>query len=409
MIDKNMDKVKRSFLFIVFGFSLVVSHYGLSYIYMFCLISAWLILVSGEDPRMQKLMSNFYSKFGRKIEEPAGNSVLLKADRMIGSNYVLLFIVFTLTWYMYVSSSSAFNTIVHIGDHIASGIFTDFLNPEAAQGLGILTKKTISPLHSVTKYLHLVSQFFISVGILTSLLKRVNTKFKREYSAFSLVNFAICFGGIALPYFASSLNTTRLYQITLIFLAPFCVIGGVTVFKMLSRVVEVSWADQCMRSSLRVLSVFLAIFLLFNSGWVYEVAKDHPRSISLSQEWIKECGGTKSKMSFYNCYIPEQDIFGAWWVSGNWNVTTTPKVYADYNSCCHVLQSYGGIKKCKIQMTNTTEIKQGYIYLGYMNLVNGIMSQQSASGPSTYNTSEISPILNKKSRIYSNGGSYVYR
>ena len=55
MIDKNMGKIKRSFLFIVFGVSLVVSHYGLSYIYMFCIISAWLILILAENPEMQKL------------------------------------------------------------------------------------------------------------------------------------------------------------------------------------------------------------------------------------------------------------------------------------------------------------------------------------------------------------------
>ncbi len=50
MIDKNMDKTKRAFLFIVFGVSLVVSHYALSYIYMFCLISAWLILIFMDSP-----------------------------------------------------------------------------------------------------------------------------------------------------------------------------------------------------------------------------------------------------------------------------------------------------------------------------------------------------------------------
>jgi uncharacterized membrane protein len=55
MIDKNMDKTKRSFLFIVFGISLVVSHYGLSYLYMLCLISSWLILVLVENPAMQIL------------------------------------------------------------------------------------------------------------------------------------------------------------------------------------------------------------------------------------------------------------------------------------------------------------------------------------------------------------------
>ena len=59
MVDKNMNKIKRSFLFIVFGISLTVSHYGLSYIYMFCLISAWLILVLMDSPAIQRLTDNF--------------------------------------------------------------------------------------------------------------------------------------------------------------------------------------------------------------------------------------------------------------------------------------------------------------------------------------------------------------
>ena len=73
MIDKGMNKMKRSFLFIVFGASLAVSHYGLSYIYMFCLISSWLLLISGENPAIQKLRDNFHSKFSRKSEKLADN------------------------------------------------------------------------------------------------------------------------------------------------------------------------------------------------------------------------------------------------------------------------------------------------------------------------------------------------
>ena len=285
IIDRNMDKMKRSFLFIVFGASLAVSHYGVSYIYMFCLISAWLILVLAENPEIQKLINNLSFKFGKKGEEFAIslNPLSAKNNRTISSTFVLIFISFTLAWYMYVSSSSAFNTIVQIGNHIASSIFTDFLNPAAAEGLDIILKETLSPLHNVTKYLHLLSQFFIFVGVIALILKREGMKFEREYAAFSLMNFVICVGGIALPYFASALNVTRLYHVTLVFLAPFCVIGGITVFKVLSRVVMASWTEQRVRrSSLRALSVFFAVFLLFNSGWVYELAKDNPTSIALN-------------------------------------------------------------------------------------------------------------------------------
>ncbi|MGB2726937.1 MAG: DUF2206 domain-containing protein [Halobacteriota archaeon] len=404
MIDKNMDKIKRSFLFIVFGISLAVSHYGLSYIYMFCLISAWLMLVFVDSPVMQKLRDDFYSKFGRKREKPVGNPVPLKVDRTISSTFVLLFVVFTLVWYMYVSASSAFDTIVRIGDHIASSIFTDFLNPEAAQGLDIIMTETVSPLHSVAKYLHLLSQLFIFVGVLTLLLKRVDAKFEREYEAFSLVFFAICFGGIALPYFASSLNTSRLYHITLIFLAPFCVIGGITVFRMLNRVVRASWTDRRVRSSLKVLSVFLVIFLLFNSGWVYEVAKDHPGSIALSQESIKEYGDAEGKNAFYAAYYLDGDIAGVKWISKNRD--NKSKVYADYTCKRLLLTSYGMMPE-EYKLTNTSKVSEGsYIFLGYPNVRYGLMY-----GPLSgeyWNITDILPLLDGGSEIYNNGDAKIY-
>jgi uncharacterized membrane protein len=106
LIDKDINKIKRSVLFIVFGVSLAISHYGTSYIYMFCLITAWLLLFFMDSPTAQKLMDNFHAKFGRKREKLAGNPIPLKVDRTISSTFVLVFVTFTLTWYMYVSSSS---------------------------------------------------------------------------------------------------------------------------------------------------------------------------------------------------------------------------------------------------------------------------------------------------------------
>jgi uncharacterized membrane protein len=301
---------------------------------------------------------------------------------------------------------------VLIGDHIASSIFTDFLNPEAAQGLDIIMTKTVSPLHSVAKSLHLLSLFFIAVGIITLILKHREMKFEREYVAFSLITFGICLGGIALPYFASALNTDRLYHITLIFLAPFCVIGAITLFKMLSRIVRVSWTEQHVRSSLKVLSVFLVIFLLFNSGWVYEVAKDHPGSISLSQESIKEYGDMKEKAGFYNIYIPKQDAFSAMWLSNNREQDY--KIYSDVSSATQkssVLVSTGGIEYTKIYgLTNTTSKipVTSYVYLRYLNIIENIMSYKKSKGSGTYNTSEIFHLIENKNKIYSNRGSEIY-
>jgi uncharacterized membrane protein len=394
MIDKNMNKTTRSSLCIVFGISLAVSHYGLSYIYMFCLISAWLILVLADNPAMQKLMNNFYSKLGRKREKPLGNPISSNAkNRTISSTFVLLFITFTLVWYMYLSSSSAFNSIVRIGGHMASSIFIDFLNPEAAEGLRIITGEIVSPLHSVTKYLHLIAQFFIAVGVLTLLLKRREMKFEKEYAAFAVVNFVICFSAIALPYFASSLATTRLYHITLFFLAPFCVIGGIMVFKVLSRIVKTSWTNESVRSSLKVLSVFFAIFLLFNSGWIYEVAKDNPGSISLN---------TTIDYPRFN----EQEVLSAKWLYG---VKSNNPIYADeYRRLLVGSFEWGQVRTLTFDIDQIQD--NSFIYFGSLTIEKKeimVVDVKSARriAREYINSSQI---VDGRNQIYNNGGAQVY-
>ena len=403
MINKDMNKIKRSLLFIVFGISLVVSHYGLSYVYMLCLIAAWLILVLIDNPEMQRLGTNFQSKFGRAREKLAGNPISLKVDRTIRSTFVLLFITFALTWYLYVSSSSTFNAIVHIGNHITNSIFTDFLNPEVAEGLDFITRKTISPLHNVAKYLHLLSLFFIAIGVLTLMLNRKGTemKFEREYEAFSLVSFLICLAGISVPFFASALNTTRLYQIMLIFLAPFCVIGGVTVFKLINKVVKTSWTNQRVKSSFKVLSVFFAIFLLFDSGWVYEVANDHPGSISLSQD----------KLLGFRSLIHEQDMTGAEWLAVHRDNSTI--VYADlYTHADIPFWAYGLIPREQVIRVFDKEPERikdhSYVCFSYVNIVWDaffIAPRGKLILCSMHNTTYFQLVHNHKNKIYDNGGN----
>ena len=419
MIDKDMNKIKNAFLFIVFGISLVISHYGVSYIYMFCLIAAWLILFLTDNSAVQKSRDKFYSEFSSyKRGKLVGNPISRKiADRRtISSTFVLLFIVFTLTWYMYVSSSSAFGTIVYRGDHIANSIFTEFLNPEAAQGLDILMAETKSPVHTVHKYLHIVTQFFIAVGILTLLAKRKEIKFKNEYSAFSVINFVLCLVTIAVPYFAAAMQTARLYHVTLIFLSPLCVIGGIAVFKMLAKAVRASWTDQHVRSSLKVLSVFFAIFLLFNTGFVDEII-DPARTPSVplaianyGQKDITMRGALAHEVT------QEQDVFSAKWLSEHRNINI--RLYTDYFSAEEVLMSYGMIfyrrhfSNVKVMSSKTKMYTYlpAYIYLSNLNVIDNRMTNAYwiESSRLYYNTTEISPLLERSNKVYTNGGSEIY-
>ena len=401
MIDKNMVKMKRSFFFIVFGSSLVVSHYGLSYIYMFCLITAWLILVSMDYPAIQQLRNNFYSKFGRYKNKdfPRNPRSSNTENRTISSTFVLLFVVFTLTWYMYVSSSSAFNTIVSIGDHITSSISTDFLNPEAAEGLAMVTGQ-VAPglLHKVNALILYLNQIFIIIGCITLLLIYRELKFEREYTAFSMVNLAILFAAVSVPFFASSLNMTRVYHITVIFLAPFCVIGGVSVLRAMSRVVRASWTDQRVRSSLKVLSVYFVIFMLFQTGFVWEITDDNPSSISLSQD----------KPSAFCSVIHDQDIAGAEWLSVHRK--NSIHVYANgYTHSAVMLWAYGFIPKKQviIVLKEPEEIKDdAYVFLNYVNVVRDVIYLEEIGGfISMHNTIFFQLVHHNKNKIYDNGGN----
>ena len=398
MIGTNMDKIKRSFLFIVFGISLVVSHYGLSYIYMFCLISAWLILVLTENPNMQELKCRFLSKFGRWKEKLAGNPNFLNLkieDRTIHSTFVLLFIVFTLTWYMYISSSSAFVTIVYIGDHIASSIFTDFLNPGAAEGLYLLMSQPKSGLlHEVNRVINYLNQLFIVIGCIV-LLKRREREFKRDYSAFSVINLGILFASIAVPFFASSLNMVRVYQITLIFLAPFCVIGGITVLRVIGKIVRMSWTDKRVRSSLKILSVYFVIFLLYQTGVVLYVAEGQSSSVSLN---------STAEGYRYN----DREVLGAMWLN---DVKGRSSIYADEPRWLLLYSRLGPEQLDMFTVDNINKTREdSYIYFGTRNAMERDVRLRHKTGVSSvFEYINLEHVVDNRSKIYANGGSEIYK
>jgi len=424
MIDKRMNRIKRSFLFIVFGASLAVSHYGLSYIYMFSLILAWLILVLVENPKMRKLKTSFYSKFSRyKREKLAGNPVSSSAGRRtIGSTFVILFVVFALVWYMYVSRSAVFDAFVRLGSHMISAISMDFLNPEVAERMQWFVTKTplIILLQGVSIVISHLRQIFIIIGVLALFKIHRELKFEKEYVAFSMSNFILFLACIAPPFLSSLLlasgaDTGRLYQIALIFLAPFCVIGGLTVFRMISRVVKVSWTNKSVRRWLTVLSIFFVIFFLFQTGFIWQVIEGGSGS-GLDNEWIKKYGAPEQKAALYTAFPPEQEVFSARWLS--LNMKPGEKTYATYSDIrVHALTSYGMIPlEDVLALTKTTKTIQedAYVYLQYLNVIEGIGTEFDTSvslgGLRTiYNMTENSHLLEGRNKIYSNGGSEIYK
>jgi uncharacterized membrane protein len=438
IINKKIISIKKSFLSVIFAISLIVSHYGLSYLVMFSLIFVLLFLFMTENQTIKRLWGWFYFK---SIKDKRIMDVSNIKNKGISLTFVLLFITFTLAWYIYISGSSAFNVIINIGDQIANTIFIEFLSPESSRGMHSLAGIPLSPIRWVCKIINLSALFFICVGILKLSLKHREMKFEREYIGFSLYWFAICLAAIAVSYFAV-MNPGRLYHLSLFLLAPLAVIGGITVFEVIIKILKISWTNNILKHPLRILKTprkhrditqkyiengterrvnqntplnivyaFFIIFLLFNTGFIFEIAKDHPHSISLSQESIKKYGDINDKGTFMNLMY-EQNVFSARWSSMNMEKDKMIYVTKGNGEGASALVAYGMILMQETDMlTNRTkEIREGnYIYLSHLNVVEGIgMGLNPKLGcPTYFNMTDVYPLLKDKDKIYTNGGSEV--
>lgn len=391
MVNKKMNASRKIVLCTIFSISMITSHYGLSYIYMLYLLFI------------------FFSLY------------LIKNNIKITKTYIILYFTLTLLWYMYTSNAVTFNTIVRIGNHIYNSIATSFFAVEARDPTlwHFLGERAPSLWREIGYRIVQVTQFFILVGFLESLReKRMN--FNREYIIHTFISFLLLFLVIILPFFATNISTSRIYQITLFYLSPFCIIGGIIFFSKLINLLRKLFATDfsfvmnplLQEQALRFLVLTVLVpYTLFNTGFVFEVVGDKPFSISLSMERMKN-SNDKDVIEYLNHeIIRDQEVCSAKWLSKYRNKNI--KIYADPVCGSGVLTGYGKMFE-DIRDINelSRDSKGGYIYLRYMNVKNGLMlkyPQPFRSGIYViYNTSELFPLFRVKEKIYTNGGSEIY-
>jgi len=382
LLDEKMNSLKKKIFLVIFGGALIVSHYSVSYIFMFYLFLIWLL------PR-----------FGKK------NTI--KGGRTLTWVYVLLFPVMALSWYIYISASAPFTTFVETLRRIFVNSLTDFLNP-GARGSHVLRTLAIgsfpSFLNRIGSIMVNITAIFILVGFITLIRKRREMKFNREFIAMSVGSIVMLFASIIIPGFAGTLNVQRFYHVTLFLLAPLCILGGKTFFGALKGIrtkaqsPSLSGISKHREWSLVFVSIVLATFFLFEIGFVYEITGDVPASIPLSIDRL-------DRVQLYSAYTPEQEVFSARWLSKNRDKSS--EVFADQIARENVLVSYGGIHKSNvIALSPATMVEEGYVYLRNINVDDGIIVGRWGQ---TWNTTSIHPILNKMNKVYSSGGSDVYR
>lgn len=386
IINENMNRLNKIILSIIFALSLAVSHYGTSYIFM-----ASLVAVLGIVPLLLKIRENQDKK----------------ATRMITPTFVVLYISFAIAWYMYVTSGSAFNTMTSLGHHIINSLLKSYFIPQESYASRVLFGEWSISLE-IVKILSLLSVFFIIVGVIISLYKRM-FKFNNEYVALS-----IFFVGVSATPFIGHLSGAatpdRIFHLITFSLAPFCVIGGIIILKSLMRINKFFNLKSGNKPAVVAMSIYLMIYLLFNTGFVSEVLiKDYPGApIYISTQRIKEQGTVQEKEYLYREYVPVCDTSGGKWLSRN---RVTGKIYADNGGARILIEpAYGiGVDSGIEILERDIKLEENtYIYLRKLNSKDGIFVTSTYPQFKFLNLSEIFPSLDSRNKIYSNSCSEVY-
>ncbi|QSZ67891.1 DUF2206 domain-containing protein [Methanofollis aquaemaris] len=389
MINQDLKWRQKSALFALFSVSLVVSHYGIAYLFVFILFCSWAIVAV--ESRFHLL--DITSRILTGIQDRWGHFRGLKMQKfsfhpsVLPLNLVMIYLIFLSIWYIYTASSKPFDIGVIILDQVVESTSSELLSPDAAQGMAMITNPATTPLHEIGKYMHLLTISFIGLGFVATLFGQIKTRFDPRYLLFSFVALGLCFGGVALPYFASAINAPRLYQICLILLAPFCIIGGLAV---LSGAMNRLGRPE---APYKLLSVFFAVFILFNCGWVYEVSHDRSTSFALNDE---------VDLVHFN----QMEITGGEWLA---SLTSKNRIYADTYRYQLFKRYYG---RPAMRVNPTTLLQEDdymYLFMGTSNVQTKMLAVHSSRGVTlVFDRYDVSSPLLSYDLIYNNEGAEVY-
>jgi uncharacterized membrane protein len=366
ILNKTLKPAGKAALFIVFSFGLVVSHYGLSEIFIFFAVAAF-----------------------------AYAFITKRTNSRVTVFSIVSFPVIMFFWYIYTSGSAVFDSILEFSNYVFSQ-FGEFLNPASRGqtvmlGLGLETAPTI--WNTISRVFAYSVEILIVLGFVVLITKRVKSNFDKDYIIFTFIATAFLGALIIVPGLANTLNMTRFFHILLFFLAPLCVIGGYFLARLVSK-------RRKLVGSVLLVAVLVPYFL-FQVGFIYEVTGSDSWSVPLSGYRMQT-----SRLYGQFGYIDEYSTAGAQWLSKNVN-TSGPTLYSSGPSRFNVLTCYGLVYRGYInEVNNVTKMSNGStLYLSTFETQEGAIN----SGAYSWNLTNLSFNLTDLSKVYTNGQSEIYQ
>lgn len=378
--NDKLSSINRSLFLVIFSFSLIASHYGTSYLFMFSLVLTFVVM---------RLCRSF--GIGSK-------------SNLFNLKFLSFYLITILAWYMYTSSSANFATLINLFNFFLEHL-RELFSPEASHALGSLAKSWNSITIEVLKYIMVFVCGLIAVGVLHTLYNQIRGKNIEEHSILS-VAFLAMLGATLLPI-GGGFDTSRIFHITLILLAPFAVIGLRVIVKKLS--------DRVAKKHLIIFACLLVVFFLLNCGFVSEViTKDYSPNAYVNKRTIIMSDNIQAKYLLYrDYYVPDQDIQASEWIKKYGD--TSMVIYFDGLGGRRLWASkYGmlpeeikkSLPKGAILSKNVNFESGSYVFLAYYNTIEGlvfVVNNSVTSFVTSFNLKDLH--LEHMNKIYDNGYS----
>jgi uncharacterized membrane protein len=328
-----------------------------------------------------------------------------------------LALIIAIAWYQFAAGGAVLSDFVQFSSTTAQSMIQDFLSPASrptvvlqAIGIGAFSPGLLHYIGRVANYAVLA---FILLGF-AIFVKRAHTFTEKTMVGPMIASMVMLVAATVLPFFASGLNFSRVFQLSLLFIAPCFAIGARVVDSAIRR----CWAFMNSRPghfqihvpSIRISKSLLAVivlvsYFLFTSGWTWAVTMDTPISPILDLQRMMNSQDPSTVLGYYNRYTYPQDAQAALWLRAH--ITTNGEVCADFTTRNHVLDSYGQFPRLGPALPEFCSDPQlYYIFLSVLNTQHNLGTESANFIP--WNITDVSPIYVSRNRIYSNGGSVIF-
>jgi uncharacterized membrane protein len=399
LFNEKIDPILKNILFLVFGFSMVVSHYSTTYIALSLFILTWIVSFIFRKKENQKNFPKHYKKINLKENGriPKNKNYYFRGD------LIFLLVIFTFLWAGPLTETSgnlaefARKTITNMTNIFKDDVravgfspldqFNIFYKPNLKLVLSTYVEETISKyrkepnddFYSEVEYkfyspeivpekilpvklnLNMVSKIylfmeiikklvkiFIIIGILYLIFSQLKKRqINQEYIILNITSFFLLGIIMIVPYASISFGLVRAYSQLLIILSFSSVLGGLMVFKLFKRNLRIIFVS----------GVFL-LYFLFLSGFIPQILGGAVPSVQMNNS------GT-----YYDTYYTNYaEIRSGQWLFDNCQKSTY--IYMDAYAGNKSLLSYKFEDKQWIKQDILPQVirKSSYVYLSSSNI-----------------------------------------